>query len=98
MTLEFADDDKFWAWCHANPDGLVVNTRRTPDPDYFVLHSAQCPTLHRRYDTAGAYTQRGYRKFAALKAEEFKPLMRREGIGGFSRRCSLGAPKAVSTG
>jgi hypothetical protein len=40
----FKDDDEgFFEWLDANPDGYVINTNRKPTPNYLVLHVPSCP-------------------------------------------------------
>lgn len=36
------DDDGYRSWIAANPTGWVVNSYRTPNPGYLVLHRATC--------------------------------------------------------
>jgi hypothetical protein len=39
----FEDDDATYrAWLAVNPNGLVVNSYRTPSASYLPLHSASC--------------------------------------------------------
>jgi hypothetical protein len=42
-TLYRDDDDGFFDWLAANPDGYFINTERNPKPNYLVLHRPQCP-------------------------------------------------------
>jgi hypothetical protein len=37
------DDDGFFEWQEANPDGQFINTERKPNPNYLVLHKSGCP-------------------------------------------------------
>jgi hypothetical protein len=37
------DDDGFFAWQVANPEGQFINTERKPNPNYLVLHNSGCP-------------------------------------------------------
>jgi HB1, ASXL, restriction endonuclease HTH domain len=36
------DDDGFFEWQEAHPDGLFINTERKPNPNYLVLHNSGC--------------------------------------------------------
>jgi hypothetical protein len=46
--MVFKDDDcGFLAWQTTHAGGFVLNTTRTPRPDYLVLHRATCPHLTR---------------------------------------------------
>jgi len=45
-AASFVDDDAgFLAWLKAHPEGLVLNTGRTPSARYLKLHRARCSTL-----------------------------------------------------
>jgi hypothetical protein len=37
------DDDGFFEWQVANPEGQFINTERKPNPNYLVLHNSGCP-------------------------------------------------------
>jgi hypothetical protein len=37
------DDDAFFEWQDAHPEGEFVNTERKPNPNYLVLHKSGCP-------------------------------------------------------
>src|SRR4051812_46634030 len=37
-----SDDDGYLRWLRRNPSGYVVNSHRTPGPEYLVLHRASC--------------------------------------------------------
>lgn len=37
------DDDGFFEWQVANPEGQFINTERGPNPNYLVLHNSGCP-------------------------------------------------------
>jgi hypothetical protein len=43
FTIFQDDDDAFFDWLEAHPDGSVVNTERHPKPNYLVLHRPVCP-------------------------------------------------------
>jgi len=43
FTMFQDDDDAFFEWLEANPDGYFINTERNPKPNYLVLHQPQCP-------------------------------------------------------
>jgi hypothetical protein len=48
--IAFVDDDAgYLAWLRANPTGYVVNTARSPHPDYLILHRASCRHLTARH-------------------------------------------------
>lgn len=42
-VVMFKDDDQgFFDWQDANPEGLFINTERKPNPNYLVLHLSGC--------------------------------------------------------
>ena len=88
---EFIDDDEgYHEWVAANPEGLVLNLRRLPDPNYVILHRATCRTISKARPL-GAYTARGYRKVVSREETELAALAGREGRPdcSFSSRCGL---------
>jgi hypothetical protein len=45
--VEFVDDENgYLRWLEANPDGYVVNSARSPSPNYLVLHRALCKHIN----------------------------------------------------
>jgi hypothetical protein len=88
--IEFIDDDlSYLAWVAAHPDGYVLNVRRSPDPDYVILHRANCWSISNETHAPGAYTKRGYRKICANSEGMLQPAAKHEGRsdGTFSKRC-----------
>ncbi len=93
--IEFLDDDEgYLAWIAANPNGFVLNVRRMADPDYVVLHRANCGSISTDKREPGAYTTRDYRKICAASVAELQRAAKREGRsdGSFSKRCGLCRP------
>lgn len=43
LTLFRDDDEGFFAWLADNPGGYFINTERSPNPNYLVLHRPDCP-------------------------------------------------------
>ena len=70
------DDRRYLDWIDDHPNGFVVNTRREVDPDYFILHRAECKAIRAgaRY-VAGAFTERGYSKVVAESVKDLRSLM-----------------------
>lgn len=94
--MEFVDDDAgYLAWIDKHPNGLVLNLRHSPDPNYVVLHLAKCATINRPRDD-GAYTSRWYRKAVSTEVSNLRAVARREGRsdGSFSNICGLCRPEA----
>ena len=46
-VIQFIDDDSgYLAWLESNPHGFVVNSHRSPTPDYLILHRASCKSIN----------------------------------------------------
>ena len=77
--IEFRGDDAaYMNWIAAHPNAFVLNVRRTPDPNYVVLHRATCGSITAPRER-GAYTGRSYRKICAVDVRELRSAARREG-------------------
>ena len=61
----FENDVAYRDWLARNPDGYVVNVRRTFSSNYVVLHRATCPHVALPREP-GAYTERDYRKLCGV--------------------------------
>ncbi len=94
MTEFLDDDESYLSWIANNPNGLVLNVRRVADPDYVVLHRANCGSISTDKREPGAYTTKGYRKVCATDMAELQLAAKREGRGdgSFSKRCGLCRP------
>ena len=56
MLIEFAgNDEEYFVWLSANPNGFVLHTRSRDDPLYTVLHRSSCGTISsiKRHASAG---------------------------------------------
>jgi hypothetical protein len=87
------DDDGYLGWLNDNPAGFVLNVRRSPGPNYTVLHRATCQSIARSRDD-GAYTARGYRKLVADNVDDLRRYTRSLGRsdGSFSVVCGNCSP------
>lgn len=89
-------DAEYLAWLARNPTGFVVNTRRQLDPDYMVLHRANCHSIsgYTATSSSGAFTERSYIKICANSVGELRDWVRRNGRsdGSFSTECQLCKP------
>ena len=95
MKIEFKnDEDGYFSWLSANPNGYVLNVRTMPDSNYVVLHRTSCGMISSTKYEPGAYTERNFRKWCAESIEELRPAAIREGRndGSFSKRCGLCKP------
>jgi hypothetical protein len=91
VATRFENDDKgYLGWLRANPRGFVLNVRKHADPDYVVLHRADCPSISTENRTEGAYTGGSYRKICSTELRDLEQAARLEGRsdGSFSHRHS----------
>ena len=92
---EFLDDDEgYLSWIATNQDGFALNVRRMADPNYVVLHRANCGSISTDRREPGAFTTRGYRKICAANLSDLQLAAKREGRsnGSFSKKCGLCRP------
>lgn len=53
----FRDDDTgYLEWLAEHPRGFVLNTNRSPRPDYLILHRATCRTIRGKPTRGGPWT------------------------------------------
>jgi len=93
--IEFLNDDEgYLSWIATNTNGFVLNVQRMADPNYVVLHRANCGSISTDKQEPGAYTTRDYRKVCAANMTELQLAAKREGRvdGSFSKRCGLCKP------
>lgn len=99
MSVEIFRDDEmgYLEWLERHPNGFVVNSRRTLDPEYLVLHRARCTSI-RRYSSMdtdpGGFTERGYVKMCSGSIEELEGHLKRltNHRSAFSKLCSFCKP------
>jgi hypothetical protein len=93
--IEFRNDDlSYLAWTAGNPNGFVLNVRRLADPDYVILHRADCKSISNNKQAPDAFTGKRYRKICAASVADLRRAAEREGRrdGSFSKRCGLCRP------
>jgi hypothetical protein len=95
---EFVDDDPaYLQWLDECPAGYVLNTTRSRNPNYMVLHTATCRTIGRenRNVTPGGFTGRGYIKICAPSIPALRAWTRQQGRpgGSFSNLCGICRPQ-----
>ena len=98
MLFEFKNNEQsYLRWLRKHPLGFVMNTRRSPDPAYTVLHKALCHTV-RRYPNMetnpGGFTENAYIKISADSIEELRAWVKSIGRsdGSFSKECEICKP------
>jgi len=87
------DDDAYLRWVAEHPDGYVVNMRRRLDPNYIILHRADCPTIARYPNMdkdPGGFTERAFRKLCSTSLSELRGYLAptRSEPDSFSKVCS----------
>lgn len=87
------NDDKYQNWLVKNPDGYVINVRRSMSPSYRVLHRSWCRTIKNYAGLVGkgAFTERSYIKVCSNEIDDLRNWLRKTGRpnGDFSKECSL---------
>jgi hypothetical protein len=82
----FRDDESgYLTWLAAHPHGFVLNTNRSPRPDYLVLHRASCRTISGRPPRGGPWTGQ-YIKLCADDSREIVAWAEAT-IGATPREC-----------
>lgn len=77
MIIFVADDKGYLTWLSDNPDGYVVNTYRTPDPHYLVLHRSSCRHIRGTPPHGTAWTD-SYAKICSRNTSELESWASRE--------------------
>lgn len=93
--IEFKNDENsYFDWLAANPNGYVLNVRAEADPAYVVLHRTSCGSISSNKPALGAYTCRGYRKWCGETVLSLRIAAKKEGRqdGTFSKRCGRCRP------
>jgi len=90
-AVEFiGNDEAYFRWLNANPGGYVVNTHKSINPNYMVLHKATCGMIKSTQGIPpGGYTERGYIKICSPVVEGLQSWVRQHGRpdGSFSSAC-----------
>jgi len=71
-------DESFLEWMETHPDGLVLNTKRSPRHTYAVFHQAGCSHIQSTADSwqEDAFTGRDFIKVCSQKPESLKQWLR----------------------
>ncbi len=99
MVFEFRNKDtEYLKWLAENPSGFVLNTRKTPDPNYMVLHKATCRTVcayPNMEDNPGGFTEKSYVKIFAPIVADLREWAKAHGRknGTFSKECGICKPQ-----
>jgi hypothetical protein len=86
-----SDDKSYLHWIASHPDGFVINTPRSRDPNYMILHCSVCWTIQDYQDKnkIGGFTERQYIKICAEEIESLREWVKENGRanGSFSQEC-----------
>lgn len=96
-VLIFDDNDyAYFRWLNSNKSGYVINTPRTRDPAYMLLHRASCHSISEYAGNAaqGGFTERDYIKICATDIESLRNWVKQNGRpdGSFSKECQFCSP------
>jgi hypothetical protein len=87
---QFVDDDEgYLGWLDANPNGSVVNSDRTPKPNYLVLHRATCKFINS--PNRSNWTTTGFIKTCSLDPSALSQWALEE-VGGELKPCGVCKP------
>jgi hypothetical protein len=85
------DDHAYLTWLNHHADGFVINTPRSRDVNYMVLHCATCFSIstYTRMARPGGFTERQYIKICGTTIESLRAWVRTHGRqdGSFSSEC-----------
>lgn len=75
------EEQQYLNWLHAHPHGYVINTERSRNPNYMVLHHAWCRSMSQlsRNAAPGGFTERDYIKVCASDLASLRDWVRQHG-------------------
>ncbi len=87
---EFIKNEQgYLEWIHKHPDGFVINTGRSKNANYMVLHRASCGSIkdYQKASGPGAFTERDYIKICGSDIASLRDWVRQNGRsdGTFSK-------------
>lgn len=71
-------DVEYVRWLETHPQGYVLNTSRSPRPDYLILHRASCKSVSRAAEPPVRWTTGDYIKVCAGNPAEIEHWCRQE--------------------
>lgn len=95
VTEFIGNDEAYLRWLDEHPGGYVINTHRSINPNYMVLHKATCGMIKSTQGIPpGGYTERGYIKICSPVIEGLQSWVRQHGRpdGSFSSSCKACNP------
>lgn len=90
------NDNDYFQWIMKNKWGFVINTTRGCDPNYMILHRADCHTISEYSEMAapGGFTEREYIKICSNKLDDLRDWVMQNGRPdrSFSSECQICLP------
>ena len=96
MLIKPRSDHKLASWLDEHPTGFVLNTTRTVNARFMVLHRATCAmVMPKRGIRSESATQGQYRKICADQLSDLQHWVTEKGraYGSFSKRCGRCNPR-----
>ncbi len=72
-------DQIFLDWLQQYPSGYVLNTELKPNPNYMMLHTADCDAWSKSYASENPFTGEKYSKVVAESISELREWMKKNG-------------------
>ena len=85
------DDAGYVGWLEANPHGFVLNSYRSPQPSYLILHRATCSSISRTSEPPVRWTTSDFIKICSNEVTEIEAWCRRE-TGTGPQPCGMCRP------
>lgn len=84
------EEAAYQEWLASHPDGWVLNTKRTPDSRYLILHRAHCHTIneYRQHEGRAAFTGGRYAKVCAEHPSALLSWVKQRGFDTFTGFCT----------
>ena len=87
-VIQFIDDDSgYLAWLESSPHGFVVNSHRSPTPDYLILHRTSCKSIS---TASRSHWTSGYIKTCSNYVDDLRDWA--STVGGRLKPCGMCRP------
>jgi serine/threonine protein kinase len=100
-AIEFiGNDESYMRWLGEHPGGYVINSHRSINPSYMVLHKAACGMIKSTQGIPpGGFTERNYIKIYGGSIESLRKWVKQHGRpdGSFSSACNICRPTGEHT-
>jgi len=85
------NEDGYIKWIESHPNGFVINTEKSKNPSYMVLHRADCYHIstYNAMSKPGGFTTRQFIKICAMSKDDLREWVKVNGRqdGSFSSEC-----------